>query len=83
MRKELTIFIPTTAGEDEDMAITTTRTPGVIVLTLPNGAKVGVDADVLNEAVQEAALFKRMYPEGDKDKPAEKPKEGQMEWVDE
>jgi hypothetical protein len=55
-RKELTVFVKTT-DEDEELSVTSTRS-GVVVLTLPNGNKVGVDPQHLINALYDIKFFK-------------------------
>lgn len=57
-RKELTVFVQTT-DEDTELSISTTRS-GVVVLTLPNGIKVGVDPQDLMNALYDLKFFKQM-----------------------
>lgn len=57
-RKELTVFIQTT-DEDTELSISTTRS-GVVVLTLPNGIKVGVDPQDLMNALYDLKFFKQI-----------------------
>jgi hypothetical protein len=56
-RKELTVFVQTT-DEDTELSISTTRS-GVVVLTLPNGIKVGVDPQHLMNALYDLKFFKQ------------------------
>lgn len=56
-RKELTVFVQTT-DEDTELSISTTRS-GVVVLTLPNGIKVGVDPQDLMDALYDLKFFKQ------------------------
>lgn len=55
-RKELTIFVQTT-DEDSELSISSTRS-GVVVLTLPNGIKVGVNPEDLMNALYDIKFFK-------------------------
>lgn len=86
MRKELTVFIETTdIDDDSELMIQSTKTEGVVLLTLPNGMKVGVQAEALNAAIQEVIWFKKLNP------PTEKEQETKtivnplaaMEWIEE
>jgi len=63
MRKELTIYIPTTV-EVDDLAITTTSQGDTVVLVLPNGHKVGISNKHLYDALFDLRLFKNMEKMG-------------------
>jgi hypothetical protein len=62
MRRELTVFIPTTDIDESELMIQTTKTEGVILLTLPNGSKVGVERELLEKALNELKWFKVLNP---------------------
>lgn len=57
-RKELTVFVQTT-DEDTELSISTSRS-GVVVITLPNGIKIGVDPDNLMNALYDLKFFKQV-----------------------
>lgn len=57
-RKELTVFVQTT-DEDTELSVSTTRS-GVVVLTLPNGIKVGVNPEDLMNALYDLKFFKQI-----------------------
>jgi hypothetical protein len=57
MRKEISIYIPTTE-EEEELKITSTNNPDVVVLTLYNNVKIGVSLKSLNKALFEVEYFK-------------------------
>jgi hypothetical protein len=65
MRKELMVFIETTSIDKDELLISTTQIDNAVVLTLPNGAKVGVKVDELMDALYEVKTFKKLNPTKD------------------
>jgi hypothetical protein len=57
-RKELTVFVQTT-DEDTELSVSSTRS-GVVVVSLPNGIRFGVDPEHLINALYDIQVFKRM-----------------------
>ena len=59
LRKELTVFVKTTdIDDDSELMVQSTKQPGVVLITLPNGMKVGLEAKALSDALFELELFK-------------------------
>lgn len=56
-RKELTVFVQTT-DEESELSISSTR-GDVVVMTLPNGFKVGVGREDLINALYDLKFFKQ------------------------
>ena len=55
MRKELSVYIKT--SDDDEISLNSTNS-GVVVLTLPNGIKVGLNPKELRDAIFEIEFFK-------------------------
>lgn len=63
MRKELSVFIKTNSiDEDDELMISTTTKNDIVVITLPAGAKVGVNVEYLLNALYEVKTFKTLNP---------------------